>query len=339
MPTLIRSACLKGYVPLARSAGLDPFEFLAEAGIHRSWINQPEVKFSIAAFRHLLERSAEASGWPDFGLRLAESRNLSGLGPLALLVREQPTVRAAVTTMAVHMRLHTESLHLQFEAAGERSILRLGTVASTRRPSNLMVELSVGALHRVISQLPPDLPLPLAAFFMHPCAAEPARYRHFFNAPVHFGAEFDGLVYASAALDRPRVVDPMLEGYARQLLNQLPTHGEASLADEVKALIHSSLSRGQTGLQHLCDLLGMHERTLRRRLHREGTSYEQILTQVREDLALRYVSTDHRTLTEIATLLGFSGGSRFAHWFQQRFGCSATRWRAEHRPRPQPVAP
>ena len=47
---------------------------------------------------------------PDFGLRLAENRTLANVGALALLVREQPTIRKALDALAGYMFLHSEAL-------------------------------------------------------------------------------------------------------------------------------------------------------------------------------------------------------------------------------------
>jgi hypothetical protein len=41
----------------------------------------------------------------DFGLRLAERRSLSNLGALALLIREQPTIRKALEVLANYIHL------------------------------------------------------------------------------------------------------------------------------------------------------------------------------------------------------------------------------------------
>jgi hypothetical protein len=48
----------------------------------------------------LLEASAERGGTEAFGLLMAEKRRLSNLGPLGILMREQPTMRQALEALA-----------------------------------------------------------------------------------------------------------------------------------------------------------------------------------------------------------------------------------------------
>src|ERR1700751_1587879 len=99
MPRLIRSAVLSNYVEVARSVGLDPYRMIYELRLPPACLTDPEVKVSAVAVGRLLEGSAQRSGKSDFGLRLADRRSLSNIGALALLVREQPTIRRAIDVL------------------------------------------------------------------------------------------------------------------------------------------------------------------------------------------------------------------------------------------------
>ena len=108
MPRMIRSAVLTNYVEVARSVGLDPYRMITEFRLPHASLSDPEVKVSAGAVGRLLEASAIRSGKLDFGLRLADQRTIANLGALALLVREQPTIRRALDVMAGYMFLHSE---------------------------------------------------------------------------------------------------------------------------------------------------------------------------------------------------------------------------------------
>ncbi|HTY80533.1 MAG TPA: AraC family transcriptional regulator ligand-binding domain-containing protein [Candidatus Bathyarchaeia archaeon] len=95
MPKLIRSACLTNYVEVARSVGLDPYQQLKAAGLSRACLADPDIMIRSSAVKRLLEVSAQGTGAGDFGLRMAETRRLSILGPIGLLLQEEPTVRGS----------------------------------------------------------------------------------------------------------------------------------------------------------------------------------------------------------------------------------------------------
>ena len=92
MSGVIRSASLTNYAEVARSAGLDPLRMVREFGLPARCLDEPDLVIPIDAVRELLEASATRSGVEGFGLLMAEARRLSNLGPLGLLIREQPTL-------------------------------------------------------------------------------------------------------------------------------------------------------------------------------------------------------------------------------------------------------
>ncbi len=64
----------------------------------------------------------------------------------------------------------------------------------------------------------------------------------------------------------------------------------------------------------------MSERTLRRRLREEATSYQEILDDVRAELARHYLTKEKREIVEVALLLGFSDQSAFTKAFRRWIG-------------------
>jgi len=106
----IRSASLVDYVEVAGSVGLDPYKMLGRFRLARSCLRSPDLRISADAVAELLQASASAARVDDFALRLAQRRGLSNLGPLALIVREQPTVRKAIEVLIQYIALHSDAL-------------------------------------------------------------------------------------------------------------------------------------------------------------------------------------------------------------------------------------
>jgi hypothetical protein len=153
LPRLIRSAVLSNYVEVARSVGLDPYQMITEFRLPAVSLSDPEVKVSVAAVGRLLEESATRSGKVDFGLRLADKRTVANVGALALLVREQPTIRKALDVMAGYIFLHGESLLLNMKEQDGEVKLSLAFDVDRPVPIRQGVELGIGFLHRSLQQL------------------------------------------------------------------------------------------------------------------------------------------------------------------------------------------
>ncbi|NEP18534.1 MAG: helix-turn-helix transcriptional regulator, partial [Leptolyngbya sp. SIO4C1] len=63
--------------------------------------------------------------------------------------------------------------------------------------------------------------------------------------------------------------------------------------------------------------LGYSSRTLQRKLQQAGTSFQQVLDDIRRELAFQYLQETQLTASEIAFLLGFSENSAFTRAFRR----------------------
>jgi AraC-like DNA-binding protein len=72
----------------------------------------------------------------------------------------------------------------------------------------------------------------------------------------------------------------------------------------------------------------MHPRALRRRLETEGTSYRDVLAEVRMRLAIEYLRRTQMTHEEIASRLGYSDAANFRHAFLRWTGKSPSEFRS-----------
>ena len=74
--------------------------------------------------------------------------------------------------------------------------------------------------------------------------------------------------------------------------------------------------------------LHLHRRTLNRRLKVAGTTFRQVLDQLRFELAREMLSDTSLHIAEIAARLGYRMPSAFTRAFRRWSGCSPARWRA-----------
>jgi len=329
MARLIRSAVLTNYVEVARSVGLDPYRMIAEFRLPPASLTDPEIKVSAAAVGRLLEESARRSGKIDFGLRLADQRTVANLGALALLVREQPTIRKALDVMVGYMFTHSESLLLNMRERDGEVILSLGIAVERPVPIRQGVELGVGFLHRSFQQLFREHWKPLVVCFTGAPPPRKDAYRKFFGTDVRFNQDFNGIVCASRDIDAAvPAADVTMARYVQQYLDTLATRGSSTMSTGVRECIYTLLPSGLCSADSVAARLGVDRRTVHRHLAREGKTFSSVLDAVRAELVTRYVGNRDRPLASVAELLGFSALSAFSRWFRGEFGCSVSEWRA-----------
>jgi AraC-like DNA-binding protein len=328
MSNLVRSASLTNYAEVARVAGLDPQALLAGAGLSPTCLNDPDLRIPADAVRSLLEASAQASGLDNFGLRMAETRRLSNLGPVALVAREEPTVRRVMQALIQYSHLLNEALFLKLDEAEGIAVLREELLVGQSGSSRQATELMVGVTFRNLKFFLGAAWNPLRVCFTHQPPRDPSVHFRVFGYAVEFGQDFNGLVCTARDMDAPNpMADLVMARYARQILDASSGSGRMSAVDEVRHVLFVLLPSGECSIDKVAQQLGVDRRTVHRRLAREGTTFSDVLSAIRRELAGHYLDDGKRPLSQIAELLGFSALSAFSRWYKQQFGEVAARRR------------
>ena len=329
---LVRSASLRGYPELARSLGLDPFAMMRRVGLRRDSLDDPETRISADRVARLLELSAAQTGIEAFGLRLASTRHVSNLGPLALVLRQEPTGLAALETLCRHANLLNTSLFTQIETHPGIVIVSEQVMLDRPAPARQATELAVGVMFRVLCDILGAAWKPRGVGFTHRAPTDSTVHQSLFGARVEFEAGFNGIVCSRRELEMqlPRT-DPDTAALARAFFEHSIRQSPDDPVLAVRRLIIALLPGGRCSVETVAQHMGVDRRTIHRRLLRHGSTFGELLNQVRREFAIRQLSDSNRAIGELAELLGFSGASAFAHWFRSEFACSARVWRATRR--------
>lgn len=332
-----RAAALTNYIKVAESLGLDADAILARFGLDRAALADPDNLIDGAALAHVLDSSAAESGCPAFGLLMAESRPISGLGAVALLFRHQRTLRDAIRVLIRYLHILVDTLLISLDEDGETAVIRTDIIAvhtMTRQP----IELTLGELSLALTAISGGEWHPECAHFVHDAPEDLSIHQRVLGCPVEFGAAFNGLTCASASLDVPLAgAEPEIARYAQASVERLArARDEGTISQRVRRALYLLLPAGRGTLEHVANDLGLHPRTLQRELTAHGTSFGKVLGDVRRELAPRHLATPSLSVEAIAVLVGFATLSSFSRWFTAEYGVSAKAWRAGKRPETAP---
>lgn len=324
----VRTAALTGYAGLAMSMGLDPGALMARVGLDISDLESPDTWVPAAAVARLLELSAAEAGREDFGLRLAWLRGLGTLGPLSLVLRDEPDLRHALVLLSHYDRVYNEAVHLRLEEDEDRATLEVrlefGEPLRDGQANDLVMGAAVGIIRTLVR---PDWE-PLSTRFAHPAPTDLALYRRTFGARLRFDDRMTGLVLSPAQLAAPVITsDPSIRPYSRRLLHTVVPDREQTMAEQTADAVELLLPLGRCSLGAVSRQLGLRPRGLQRSLAEEGVSFSSVVNVVRVRQAEHHLRAGPRSLTDVSQLLGFGAPSAFSRWFRQQFGTSATDWR------------
>lgn len=330
MSPLVRAACLTHYSDVARASGLDPARMLSEAGLHPGVEREPDLLIPVDRVGRLLQASALQSGNEGFGLCMAESRRLSNLGPVGLLIRDQATLRDSLQVLMRYQVLLNGSMSLMLEEQAGLAVLRQEVQAGRPpQPTRQRIELALGVMLGLMRQFLGEDWRPRRVCLEHPAPRDLGVHQRVLGPGLSFNADFNGIVCTQAELDaRNPAADPAMVRYAQQLLDAAVKPQPPTLALDVQRTVVLLLPSGRCSIEQVAEHLGLACRTVQRGLAEQGQRYSALVNDVRRELAARHVLHSDRPLTEVAALLGFSAPSAFSRWYMAQFGCSATRSRA-----------
>jgi AraC-like DNA-binding protein len=177
-------------------------------------------------------------------------------------------------------------------------------------------------------------PLPLECVELTGSAPESlARYRQLFSSELRFGADIPSFRFPAEYLAYPLVHnEDSLRDFLRtapyQLLTMPADPGRQSLVDQVRSLIGHDFSRGFPSFERITDLLHMSAPTLRRRLKREGTTFQELKDACRRDASIAYLNRPELSINDVAILMGFTDPSAFYRSFKKWTGMTPGEFRA-----------
>ena len=323
MPTLTRSASLTHFEEIAQQCGLDPQALLRAVGLPIRCLRDPDLKVDTHAVTRLLEMAAQQAQEPAFGLRMGESRRLSNLGPLGLLLRDEPTLRHALDAIVRHIRMHNEALVVRIEEVGDQVLIREEFTMDASQPRRQAVELAMAVTYRILSLFMGAGWRPRLVCFAHSAPADRRVHHRVFGERVEFNHEFNGLLCKRSDLNQPNPsADPVMARYAQELVAAQSVQAP-SFTQQVQQLILFLLPLGQCRVDVVAQHLGCDRRTITRRLALENTGFHHLVNAHRRRMVSQYLLDKSRPLVQVSGLLGFSAPSAFSRWYRGEFGARA----------------
>ena len=111
-----------------------------------------------------------------------------------------------------------------------------------------------------------------------------------------------------------------LRQIAETYLRQVSPPRTKSFTIRVANVARGLLRSGESTPEQAAAVLGIHPRTLQRRLQAESTSFEKIKDDVRRELAESLLSQPNVSLSQIASLLDYADSSAFSRSCRRWFG-------------------
>ncbi|UXD87342.1 AraC family transcriptional regulator [Thalassolituus hydrocarboniclasticus] len=329
------SAAIRQYLRAAQDYDIEPIQALDAVGMPHGIMDNSISRTHGRAFQSLIRWLIEQTRDPLFGLK--SSRYV------------QPGSYSLVGYMAMNCRTAREALHItpEYEAIvgdmGVTKIEKYGPHLAMRwvcqyddpvvRPH--MIDNVLGSwlvFARWLADMQDGKPDRVLFERSKPAPALLAVYEDIFQAPLEFGCDRSALIFPEPILDTPlRQPDPTLlatlEQQAASVMAELQE--KHPIVMQTRSLLRSLMEEDLPRRDKVAAELGMTERTLQRRLQEAGTGYQQLLDDLRREVATNWLRTTNIPVNDIAARLGFSEARSFHRRFKAWTGMTPGEYRGK----------
>jgi AraC-like DNA-binding protein len=275
------------------------------------------------------------TGREHFGLWLAELVGAAPLTAAAWFILSSRNLEEGLERAIRFQRLLHDQAQSELVKDGNEITYRHQIGDSSFRAPKDAIEFGFAQAVLLVRRASGKALTPARVYFQHTAPANLDAHRAIFGNNIVFGTATDELAFAydvcqEALPSRDDALGELITAHARALLERLPT--DATWTTRVRRSIADQLPRNLPSVEGVSRELALPKRTLQRRLADEGTSFEEILDDLRRNLAERYLGEQRVSVQEVAFLLGYSDLSAFHRAFQRWHGLSPMDYKSRRAP-------
>lgn len=334
MSTWVAASTAKLYWEVAEQYGIARGELLTAAGLTALALNDPNALIPRDATDALLRALIQRADDPALGLRIARTFDLRTMGFWGYALLSSLTLRQRMQLHLRYYRLHHPSGEVSFRVEGQRAI---ADFVIPKIPDDIMpvvMDFNVAISCIQLSKHMQDPRPPIELWLTYPERPHHQQLRALTRGLVVFNAPHFRIAFPAKELDRRLSGDPHLLELARAQLEaqlaKLTMLLRGDVLAEVRERLIARLSN-DASLENVAADLRVSARTLRRRLSKVGSSFQDLLDEVRRAHAISFLVDTNQAIERVAGYLGYRDPANFRRAFRRWTGAAPAAFRARHR--------
>ncbi|MDF1781674.1 MAG: AraC family transcriptional regulator [Alcanivoracaceae bacterium] len=312
-----------------RQAGFDNDTILQDTRLQWAQLLDEHRFVSIEQLVRLIRRAVELTGKPWVGLEIGKSVSVSAHGSLGYAAVSARDLREVLKTVSRFIVLRLQVVDVTFEEVGDQCLLRIRETIDLGEAREFLHDALLATYFQLVDTITSqkfrhvrvDLP------FERPAWA--GEYEAVLECPVVFNAPELCLSFSAELLDTPCLTADVgiFRSALRDCENQLKQLDAGGIISQKVSNQFLNSSGNYPTLDEVAQNLAMSKRTLIRKLKAEGTSFQELLDGMRQELAAWYLLETKLPVEQIAERLGYQDTSNFSRTFRRWFAMSPVEMR------------
>jgi AraC-like DNA-binding protein len=328
-PGSLRLGTYHALPTLLRECGVDPGTLLARFGLREEHLLDEDRRLGHEPSVALLSACATATGRPHFGLLLGTRVGLRSLGMVGRIAANADTVGQALKDLTGPLYLAQDSggtptLAVRGALATLTFELRVGDASDAAVLADLICAGMCGVLRDLCG--PDWSPAGVRLARRRPAQTRP--YVDVFRAPLTFNAPRCSVTFAAQWLAR-RIegADALVRRVFVERARAEFAPALAPLLTDVRVAIRRAIAEQRCSRRDVAALLGIHERTLNRRLRAAATTLQALVEEVRYATACDLLRSTAGSMAQVAAAVGYRDATTFARAFRRWAGVTPRQFR------------
>jgi AraC-like DNA-binding protein len=316
--------CLE-LVVLAARLGVRAEALLSGLPVTMELLKQPTTRLPLGLCAEIAERARRMTGQPGLAFYMGLQMRLSWHGFLGFAAMTAGSVREALELAEKFTVTRTTALGLGLYVEGGKASL----VIEERVPLGALREFAVLSLIVGLWQIGQTLTGKRLGGVGECSFAAPPYIASFENVTagvLRFSQPANRLVFDAEVLELPLITaDPVAMQLARaQCERELAMLVEGG---SFVARVRGAVGDGFRGLEEVAKRLRISTRTLKRRLAEHGTTFSQVVEELRHQRALVLLENQELSVAEVAERLGYTEVPNFGRAFRRWTGMTPVAFR------------
>lgn len=321
---------LPNWIKAAAQCGFNIQPIFEALGIDTDLLHVESATIARDQLQQLMARCVDAAEGDHFPFVLGDTFGFEYLPDLETFLTTSPSLREAARVFDWVRLLINPMLDVTLRESGEDARLLMLTEGDAP-PRIWFIEATFATVQKFLRLLIGTLPHGTMLDFRHAAPPHATAYERFFDMPARFGQAEDALHFRRAFLDAPLPGGyPTLHEQAHtriaQRLHALPR--SPGVAASIERALRRRPALFGLGVEATAEELGLHPRTLQRRLQAAGTHFAALQAEARHKLARQYLTESTLDIDHISERLGYSDRRSFTRAFQRWTGMTPSAFRA-----------
>ncbi|TNF83232.1 MAG: AraC family transcriptional regulator [Acidobacteria bacterium] len=330
---LVNIAWIHPFLEILDEVGAPYDQLLEEAGLPSLAVDDASALVPTAAIYEFVHLATAATGIPDLGLRAGRRLEIETILPSGESLWSQPGVFRTLERFIDVCLESSSNVDMWVESRSDRAktveFFYQGTFGPENRAFPTVEQFMVALMVRLTRLAAGPRWNPDLVNFRAASVPKLATRRLVGNAEVRCGQTKTSILFpARQWVSRVESFpDPGSAVWKRHRKSLTRWNEAADLVGSLRLVLRAYLPDGSPDIGLAAGLTGSSVRTLQRRLAEGGTSYSQLLEELRHDLALYLLRDPDLQASEISRELGYRDPAIFTRAFRRWTGQTPSQYR------------